>query len=149
LTAAAIYFGGPMLASATQGTAAGNFLFGVPGFGAEAATAGIFGSGGAFGPMSGSLFGSLSRGVNQILPASFGNLGGGIVSNLIPAVTGFFAGKTLGPPQQQPNEPIADFQKRVDQYKAQYTPLLNPTIQYPNNPFYTQMAANGGRIGYQ
>jgi hypothetical protein len=54
-----------------------------------------------------------------------------------------------GAPQQQPGETAAEYQARVDKYKAQYAPLLNPTVQYPNNPFYPQRAANGGRIGYQ
>ena len=65
--------------------------------------------------------------------------------------TGFAGGLFAGAPQQQPGESNADYQNRVSQYKAQYSPLLNPTVQYPGNPFYpqTQMAANGGRIGYQ
>jgi len=56
-----------------------------------------------------------------------------------------------GMPQQQEGESNADYQNRVSQYSTQYSPLLNPTVQYPGNPFYpqTQMAANGGRIGYQ
>ena len=60
LTAAAMYFGAPMLASATQGTAFGSALFGSPigGFGLEAiATPGLFGTAGQFAPMSGTLFG--------------------------------------------------------------------------------------------
>jgi hypothetical protein len=59
--------------------------------------------------------------------------------------------ETGNTPQQQPGELDADYQNRVAQYKAQYAPLLNPTVQYPNNPFYppVQAAANGGRIGYQ
>ena len=155
LAAAAIYFGGPMLAGALEGTAAGSTLFGVPMFGSEAATAGLLGSGGAFGPMSGSIFGGLTQGINQFLPASMGNLGGGILSSLggnaLTSLAGGFLGGALsgGVPQKQPGELDADYQKRVDQYKAQYAPLMNPTIQYPNNPFYPQRAANGGRIGYQ
>ena len=163
LTAAAIYFGGPMLAGATQGTAAGNFLFGVPGFGAEAATAGILGSGGAFGPLSGSLLGPATQAFNQSALGTFlggigtGGTGSGILSslggNVLGSVAGGLLGGTLagGMPQQQPGESTADYQNRVSQYKAQYSPLLNPTVQYPGNPFYpqTQMAANGGRIGYQ
>jgi hypothetical protein len=155
LAAAAIYFGGPMLASATSGTSLGSTLFGVPMFGAEAATSGILGSGGLFGPMSGSVLGGLTQGINQFLPASMGNLGGGILSSLggnaLTSLAGGFLGGALsgGPPQQQTGETTAEYQARVDKYKAQYSPLLNPTIQYPNNPFYPQRAANGGRIGYQ
>jgi hypothetical protein len=155
LAAAAIYFGGPMLASATSGTSLGSTLFGVPMFGAEAATSGILGSGGLFGPMSGSVLGGLTQGINQFLPASMGNLGGGILSSLggnaLTSLAGGFLGGALsgGPPQQQTGETTAEYQARVDKYKAQYSPLLNPTVQYPNNPFYPQRAANGGRIGYQ
>lgn len=154
LTVAAIYFGGPMLASATQGTAAGNFLFGVPGFGAEAATAGILGSGGAFGPMSGSLLGGLTRGINQILPASMGNLGGGILNSLGGNVLGGFLGGMFAgsqkPPEYDPGLSPAQNKANVDAWKAQLNPLINPTIQYPGNQFYPQaMAADGGRIGYQ
>jgi hypothetical protein len=156
LAAAAVYFGGPMLASATSGTSLGSSLFGVPMFGAEAATSGILGSGGLFGPMSGSILGGLTQGINQFLPASMGNLGGGILSSLggnaLTSLAGGFLGGALsggGAPQQQPGETAAEYQARVDKYKAQYAPLLNPTVQYPNNPFYPQRAANGGRIGYQ
>jgi hypothetical protein len=157
LAAAAIYFGGPMLASATSGTSFGSALFGSPigGFGLEAiATPGLFGTAGQFAPLSGTLFGS-----NSILSGLTG--GGGGIGNLVSkfgtnalissaagALGGVLAG---GMPQQQPGESTADYQNRVTQYKSQYSPLLNPTVQYPNNPFYpqTQMAANGGRIGYQ
>jgi hypothetical protein len=156
LAAAAMYFGGPMLASATSGTSLGSSLFGVPMFGAEAATSGILGSGGLFGPMSGSLLGGLTQGINQSALGSFlGGGGSGILSSLGGNVLGSLAGGLLGGtlaggvPQKQPGELDADYQNRVNQYKAQYSPLLNPTVQYPNNPFYPQRAANGGRIGYQ
>ena len=156
LAAAAVYFGGPMLASATSGTSLGSSLFGVPMFGAEAATSGILGSGGLFGPMSGSLLGGITQGINQSALGSFlGGGGSGILSSLGGNVLGSLAGGLLGGtlaggvPQKQPGELDADYQNRVNQYKAQYAPLLNPTVQYPNNPFYPQRAANGGRIGYQ
>jgi hypothetical protein len=145
-----------MLASATSGTSLGSSLFGVPMFGAEAATSGILGSGGLFGPMSGSLLGGLTQGINQSALGSFlGGGGSGILSSLGGNVLGSLAGGLLGGtlaggvPQKQPGELDADYQNRVNQYKAQYSPLLNPTVQYPNNPFYPQRAANGGRIGYQ
>jgi hypothetical protein len=164
LTAAAIYFGGPMLASATSGTSLGSSLFGVPMFGAEAATSGFLGSGGMFGPMSGSLLGGVTQGINQFLPASMGNLGGGILSSLggnaLTSLAGGFLGGSLagGMPQQQPGESDADYQNKVNQYKLLYqqgvsNPTLstgiNPSNLYPNNPFYPQRRANGGRIGYQ
>jgi hypothetical protein len=153
LATAAAYFGGPMLAKATQGTSFGSVLFGSPigGFGLEAiSTPGLFGIGGQFAPLSGTLFGSNSL-LSGLTSKFVGSGGSGILSNILPFAGGLFTGSKLNPPQQQPNEPTADFQKRVAQYNAQYAPLLNPTIQYPNNPFYpqTQMAADGGRIGYQ
>jgi hypothetical protein len=153
LAAAAVYFGGPMLASATSGTSFGSALFGSPigGFGLEAvATPGLFGTAGQFAPMSGTLFGS-----NSLLGGLTSKFGGsGILSSLggnaLTSLAGGFLGGSLGnAPQQQPGELDADYQNRVNQYKAQYAPLLNPTVQYPNNPFYPQRAANGGRIGYQ
>jgi hypothetical protein len=154
LTAAAIYFGGPALASATSGTSFGSALFGSPigGFGLEAmATPGLFGTAGQFAPLSGTLFGS-----NSLIGGLTGG-GGGILrslgTNALTSLAGGFLGGSLagGVPQKQPGELDADYQNRVNQYKAQYAPLLNPTVQYPGNPFYpqTQMAANGGRIGYQ
>jgi hypothetical protein len=134
LAAAAVYFGGPMLASATSGTSLGSSLFGVPMFGAEAATSGILGSGGLFGPMSGSILGGLTQGINQSALGSFlGGGGSGILSSLGGNVLGSLAGGLLGGtlaggvPQKQPGELDADYQNRVNQYKAQYSPLLNPT----------------------
>ncbi len=159
LATAAAYFGAPMLAGATQGTSFGSALFGSPigGFGLEAiSTPGLFGVGGQFAPLSGTLLGSnsLLGGLTSKLVG--GGTGSGILSslggNVLGSLAGGFLGGSLsGAPQQQPGETTADYQKRVDQYKAQYAPLLNPTVQYPGNPFYpqTQMAANGGRIGYQ
>jgi hypothetical protein len=92
--------------------------------------------------MSGSLLSSAlspsgiirSLGTNALISGAAGALGGTLAG---------------GVPQKQPGELDADYQNRVNQYKAQYAPLLNPTVQYPNNPFYPQRAANGGRIGYQ
>ncbi len=155
LAAAAIYFtgggaafGGPGFGSAGTLFGPGGALGGATGlFGAAPiagtmgpSSAGLFGVGGSFAPFSGTLASSLMN------PS-------GIIKSLGGNVLGGFLGGTLagGPPQQQENEPTEDFQKRVSQYNAQYAPLLNPTVQYPNNPFYppVQAAANGGRIGYQ
>jgi hypothetical protein len=61
-------------------------------------------------------------------------------------------------PQQQPGESNADYQARVDQWKVTLNQgISNPQLSitnaplnlYPNNPFYAQRRANGGRIGYQ
>jgi hypothetical protein len=169
LTAAAIYFGGPALASATSGTSLGSSLFGVPMFGAEAATSGILGSGGAFGPMSGSLLGGLTQGINQSALGTFlggvGTGGGsGILSSLgtnalISGASGLLGGALAGGiPQQESGESNEAYQARVDQWKTTLgqgisNPTLsagvNPVNLYPNNPFYAQRRANGGRIGYQ
>ena len=164
LTAAAVYFGGPMLAGALEGTTAGSALFGVPMFGSEAATAGFLGSGGAFGPMSGSLLGGLTQGFNQSALGSFlGGGGNGILSSLGGnAMTSLAAGALGGAlaggvPQQEPGESNEDYQRRVNEYKLLYQQgVSNPQLSitnapmnlYPNNPFYTQRRANGGRIGY-
>jgi hypothetical protein len=159
LTAAAIYFGGPMLASSLEGTAAGNFLFGagVPGMDAmSAGSLGIFGQGGMFAPMSGSLF----SGISGLMPTGVGDLvskygTSALISGAAGALGGALAG---GVPQQNPGESDADYQRRVNEYKVLYqqgvsNPLLSitnaPMNLYPNNPFYTQRRAEGGRIGYQ
>ena len=145
-------------------------------FGTSGSTAGgLLGSGGAFDLGSSYLGQGLLGTASTFAPgtseiASFGSKG--LLGNLgltsgfgaVPGITSLLPGKgtllslgagTLGGvlaggiPQQQPGESTADYQSRVTQYKAQYAPLLNPTVQYPGNPFYPQMAANGGRIGYQ
>jgi len=151
LAAAAIYatgggalFGGPGFGSAGTLFGPGGALGGAGGiFGGINAVEGsmfpgLLGVGGSFAPMQGTL---LSGGVSSLLPSLSGNV--------IGSIAGGFLGGKLGTPQQQEGESTPDFQNRVAQYKAQYSPLLNPTVQYPNNPFYPQMAANGGRIGYQ
>jgi hypothetical protein len=163
LIAASIYFGGPMLAGATEGTAFGSTLFGSPigGYGLEAmSTPGLFGTAGQFAPMSGTLFGS-----NSILSGLTG--GGGIgdlvskygTSTLISGAAGALGGALAGGvPQQNPGESDADYQNRVNQYKLLYQQgVSNPQLSitnapmnlYPNNPFYAQRRANGGRMGYQ
>jgi len=139
-----------MLAGALEGTAAGSTLFGTAALGPElggAATSGLFGTAGTFAPMSG----TIASGIGNLFSGGPGNILGKLGTNaLISGAAGALGGALAGGvPQQQPGELMADYQKRVDQYKAQYAPLMNPTIQYPNNPFYPQRAANGGRIGYQ
>jgi hypothetical protein len=161
LTAAAIYFGGPALASATSGTSFGSTLFGTidPMFGP---TSGIFGIGGSFAPMSGSLLSPIAN----ILPGGGGEgIGiGNLISKfgtnaLISGAAGALGGALAGGvPQQNPGESDADYQNRVNQYKLLYQQgVSNPQLSitnapmnlYPNNPFYTQRRAEGGRIGYQ
>jgi hypothetical protein len=177
LAAAAIYatgggalFGGPGFASTGTlfgpGGATSNFLFGTPGFGAEAATSGIFGLGGNYAPLSGSLLGPATQAFNQSSIGSFlGGIGTGGGGSTLGSLGTSFLGGVLGGalggmPQQQPGESDADYQNRVNEYKLQFqTAINNPNPQfggglYPNNPFYPQreakaLAANGGRIGYQ
>jgi hypothetical protein len=163
LIAASIYFGGPMLAGATEGTAFGSTLFGSPigGYGLEAmSTPGLFGTAGQFAPMSGTLFGS-----NSILSGITGGGGiGNLVSKfgtnaLISGAAGALGGALAGGiPQQEPGESDADYQNKVNQYKLLYQQgVSNPQLSitnapmnlYPNNPFYAQRRANGGRMGYQ
>jgi hypothetical protein len=89
----------------------------------------------------------LPKGISSLLPST-----GSLVSG---ALGGVLGGALGGMPQQQPGESDADYQRRVDEYKLQFqTAINNPNPQfksglYPNNPFYPQRAANGGRIGYQ
>jgi len=120
----------------------GQGLFGTPGLDTIAGAEGISSQGllGKLGITSG--YGAVP-GITSLLPGK-----GTLLSLGAGTLGGVLAG---GIPQQQPGESTADYQSRVTQYKAQYAPLLNPTVQYPNNPFYpqTQMAADGGRIGYQ
>jgi hypothetical protein len=158
LTIAAIYAtgggalaGGPGFGSAGTLFGPGGALGGASGiFGAAPIagtfgppSAGLFGVGGSFAPFSGTLASSLMS-PSGIIKSLGGNVLGSVAG-------GFLGGSLAGPPQQQEGESNVDYQTRVTQYKSQYDPLLNPTVQYPNNPFYpqTQMAANGGRIGYQ
>jgi hypothetical protein len=151
LAAAAMYFGGPMISSAFMGTP-GTLLAGDVLAGGSAGILGNLGLTAGYGTGLGSgVLGSFGSGISNL----FSSPGGGILSSLGGNVLGSLAGGVLGgtlaggAPQKQPGELDADYQNRVNQYKAQYSPLLNPTIQYPNNPFYPQRAANGGRIGYQ
>jgi hypothetical protein len=128
----------------------GQGLFGVPTdyYGLSGGSKGFLGN---LGITSGFGADLLPKGISSLLPSTRDIITGGL---------GFGLGKSLGPPQQEPNEPDEDFQRRVDAYKLQFqTAINNPNPQfggglYPNNPFYPQrqvkaMAANGGRIGYQ
>jgi hypothetical protein len=151
LAAAAMYFGGPMISSAFMGTP-GTLLAGDVLAGGSMGVLGNLGLTAGYGTGLGSgVLGSFGSGISNL----FSSPGGGILSSLGGNVLGSLAGGVLGGslaggiPQKQPGELDADYQNRVAQYKAQYAPLLNPTVQYPNNPFYPQKAANGGRIGYQ
>jgi len=89
-------------------------------------------------------------GISSLLPGK-----GTLLSLGAGALGGALAG---GVPQQNPGESNEDYQTRVNQYKLLYqqgvsNPLLSitnaPMNLYPNNPFYTQRRAEGGRIGYE
>jgi len=170
LAAAAIYatgggalFGGPGFASAGTLFGPGGALGGAGGLlgGINAVEGsmfpGLLGVGGSFAPMSGTL---LSGGISGLLPTGIGDLvskygTSALISGAAGALGGALAG---GVPQQNPGESNEDYQTRVNQYKLLYQQgVSNPTLSitnapmnlYPNNPFYAQRRANGGRIGYQ
>jgi len=171
LAAAAIYYGGPMLSTALGGPS--SWLGTADAFSELGGTQGILGFGGQFAPMSG----ALTSGISNLIPSSFSNLMptgvGDLVSKygtsaLIGSAAGVLGGALTGQPQQQPGESNADYQARVDQWRATLSSgLNNPTLSsvnnpsslFPNNPFYAQRRptdiginrgyAYGGRIGYE
>jgi len=162
LIAASIYFGGPALSSALGGPS--SWLGTADAFAELGGTQGLLGFGGQFAPMSG----ALASGISNLIPSSFSNLiptgVGDLVSKygtstLISGAAGALGGALAGGvPQQNPGESDADYQNRVNQYKLLYQQgVSNPQLSitnapmnlYPNNPFYTQRRAEGGRIGYQ
>ena len=171
LTIAAIYAGGGGFSPqgfSMFGSSAGPGLLGSSGafdLGSSVIGQGLFGAPTAFAPGtseiaslgSKGLFGNLgitsgygadllSGGVTSLLPGK-----GTLLSTAAGALGGALAG---GIPQQQPGESDAEYQARVDQWKATLQSRLdqpNPQFTqglYPNNPFYPQRAAEGGRIGY-
>jgi hypothetical protein len=105
---------------------------------------GIIGQGGLFDLGAGTLF----SGASSLLPST---------DTLKTFGLGTLAGKFLGggEPKREDFGSDEEHQAAVARYKAQFqTALNNPNPQfstglYPNNPFYPQRAANGGRIGYQ
>jgi hypothetical protein len=168
LTVAALYAGGGGFSPqgfSMFGSSAGPGLLGSSGafdLGSSVIGQGLFGTPGTDALVSGSkgLFGNLgltsgygadllSGGVTSLLPGK-----GSLLSTAAGALGGALAG---GMPQQQPGESDEDYQARVDQWKVTLNQgLSNPTLSitnaplnlYPNNPFYAQRRANGGRIGY-
>jgi hypothetical protein len=128
----------------------GQGLFGVPGADTMLGAEGI-GSQGFLGKLG--LTSGYGAGANILSGAS----------SLLPGkgtLAAFGLGTTLGgllgePPKPEDFPNDEEYQKAVAQYKAQYQAAINnpnPQFaagQFPNNPFYPQRAANGGRIGYQ
>ena len=175
LTAAAIYASG-------GGFGASGFSF----LGdAATGSAGLLGSGGQFGlgnsVLGQNLLGTSVSGMDLIdggakqgllgqlgITGGYGaNLSSGILGSILPGkdtLTGLGLGLGAGmlfggqkPPAQNPGETPAQYQARVDEWKATLNRgLTNPTLsaanspanQFVNNPFYTQRRAEGGRIGY-
>jgi hypothetical protein len=129
----------------------GQGLFGTPldYYGLSTASGGPISKGflGNLGITSGFGADLLPKGISSLLPST-----GSLVSG---ALGGVLGGALGGMPEQQPGESDEDYRKRVAEIRQQYEQELNnpkPTFaqgQFPNNPFYPQRAANGGRIGYQ
>jgi hypothetical protein len=125
-------------------TGAQNFLYGIPG------------------DMGGNVAGGFLDKINP-LSASFNLLDAGSslaknvgIGNIISAGTGFVGGMFAGgAPKREDYGSDEEHQKAVAQWNLTLSAgLNNPNTQYakglfPNNPFYPQQAANGGRIGYQ
>jgi len=137
---APVAFGGT--AGFGPGSTIGNFFSGA----FNPSTIGPLTAAGEFGRTVGGIFSSPLT--------SIANLGLKDKGGILGVLTGVGLGTAFGgnkPPEYDPNLSPQQNQAKVDTWKAQLSPLLNPTIQYPNNPFYpqTQMAADGGRIGYQ
>jgi hypothetical protein len=166
LAAAAIYatgggalFGGPGFSFMGTPALGDALVSGSPGFFGNLGLSAGYGS--ALGTGTG-IMGAIGSGLGNIA-SGFSGMGiGDLVSKygtsaLISGAAGALGGALGGMPQQQPGESDEDYKRRVEEYRLQYEQALNnpnPKFapgQYPNNPFYpkTQMAANGGRIGYQ
>jgi hypothetical protein len=129
----------------------GQGLFGTAGLDTIAGAEGISSQGllGKLGITSGYGANLIPGGISTLLPGK-----GTLLSAAAGALGGALAG---GMPQQQPGESDADYKTRVNEYKLLYQQgVSNPTLSitnapmnlYPNNPFYVQRRANGGRIGY-
>jgi hypothetical protein len=100
-----------------------------------------------------SLFSGDFAGAGRLAMEGVRNVG---IGNLISGATGFLVGKGVsGPPKREDFGSDEEYEAAVARYRAQFqTAINNPNPQFapglfPNNPFYPQRAANGGRIGYQ
>jgi len=161
LTAAALYYA-PM-AFGPAGTSAG--LTGYQQLNIAPSIFGTYGDAlgleyGTKGFIPSMLSGDFTGGIKSLLPSSIGDLASkygtsALISGAAGALGGALAG---GVPQQNPGESNEDYQTRVNQYKLLYQQgVSNPQLSitnapmnlYPNNPFYAQRRAEGGRIGYQ
>jgi len=119
----------------------GQTLLGTAG---AAPTQGLFGAAGVFKPSVGSL---IPTGISSLLPSS---------STLTTLGLGTALGGVLGgAPRREDFGSDEEYEQAVAQWKSTLQSRLdqpNPQFAgglFPNNPFYPQRAANGGRIGYQ
>jgi hypothetical protein len=119
----------------------GQSLLGTAG---AAPTQGLFGAAGVFKPSVGSL---IPTGISSLLPSS---------STLTTLGLGTALGGVLGgAPKREDFGSDEEYEQAVAQWKSTLQSRLdqpNPQFAgglFPNNPFYPQRAANGGRIGYQ
>jgi len=124
----------------------GSSLFGTPTdyYGLSGGSKGLLGDLGITKGFGADLF---SGGISSLIPSK---------SNALSFLTGTTLGGFLGgEPKREDFGSDEEHQAAVARYKEQFqTALNNPTPQFagglfPNNPFYPQRAANGGRIGYQ
>ena len=99
-------------------------------------------------PLSSGILGTIANKAGDLVT-------GNLLSNIAGGVIGGVIGANQQPPQYDPNLSPAENQAKVDAWKASLnTQLNNTTLANPvlptssKNPFYTQMAADGGRIGY-
>ena len=118
----------------------GQTLLGTAG---AAPTQGLFGAAGVFKPSVGSL---IPTGISSLLPSS---------STLTTLGLGTALGGVLGgAPRREDFGSDEEYEQAVAQWKTTLQSRLdqpNPQFQlglFPNNPFYAQRKANGGRIGY-
>ena len=165
LTIAAIYAGGGGFSPqgfSMFGSSAGPGLLGSSGafdLGSSVIGQGLFGTPGTDALVSGSkgLFGNLG------LTSGYGaDLLSGGVTSLLPnkstlltsALGGVLGGALGGAPVRENYGSDEEYEQAVAQWKTTLQSRLdqpNPQFQlglFPNNPFYAQGRANGGRIGY-
>jgi hypothetical protein len=127
----------------------GQGLFGTPGtlMPGDVISGGSKGFLGDLGITSGFGTDLIPAGIKSLLPST-----GSLVSGTLGGVLGGVLG---GAPKREDYGSDEEYQQAVDKYKLQFqTAINNPKPQFaegqfPNNPFYPQRAANGGRIGYQ
>jgi hypothetical protein len=172
LTVAAIYAGGGGFGMSPGGfslfgSSTGPGLLGGTGtfdLGSSVIGQGLFGTPGTL--MPGDVISGGSKGLfgNLGITPGFGtDLFSGGISSLLPskstlltsALGGVLGGALGGAPKREDFGSDEEYEQAVAQWKSTLQSRLdqpNPQFAgglFPNNPFYPQRAANGGRIGYQ